>query len=485
MKKYFLSAIIALAALALFVPQTIHRFAIKAVAGIAAAVTCYVLLPLSEAIRSSLARNGLILYANSFSKEELVAFDKVFEAFDDGLVMSNLFQKYQLDDVSAERTGNTIWRPQPYIAQSFTGLDQTSNFNRNYTQLSVPTSLAYSHSVPLTLSATELRDLLQSERLGLAAMQRLASDINVDCSNLAALTGTVFVKRSGAAAGFDDVAACDAAFNRMGVPMFDRKAAFSSADYNGMASNLASRVLDNSKSLTAYERARVGMIAGFDTYKLDYAYRLTAAAGVTVTVNGANQRYVPAATTLDANGGRHNVDNRFQNLTIGVVSGTVKVGDAFTIAGVNEVHHITKQDTGSLKTFRVNAIISGAGGAGVIQISPPIIAADSSPTDPELQYKNVTATPANGAAITFLNTVSGSVNPFWQADAFEIMPGRYVPAQDSGLAIMQSTTENGVTVVMTRQGAINDLSTKYRWDVFYGLVNKQPEMTGAVMFSQT
>jgi hypothetical protein len=29
-----------------------------------------------------------------------------------------------------------------------------------------------------------------------AAMQRLASDINVDCSNLAALTGTVFVKRS-------------------------------------------------------------------------------------------------------------------------------------------------------------------------------------------------------------------------------------------------------------------------------------------------
>jgi hypothetical protein len=42
-----------------------------------------------------------------------------------------------------------------------------------------------------------------------------------------------------------------------------------------------------------------------------------------------------------------------------------------------------------------------------------------------------------------------------------------------------------VQVVMTRQGAINDLSTKYRWDVFYGLINKQPEMSGLMLFNQT
>lgn len=423
--------------------------------------------------------------ANSFSKEEIVAFEQVFEAFEDNLVISNLFNKYSLDGVTAERTGNTIWRPMPYIALSYTGIDQSANFNRNYTQLSVPTTIGYSHSVPLTLSATELRDQLQEKRLGKAAMERLASDINVDCSNLAALTGTVFVKRSGAAAGFDDVAEIDNAFNRLGIPMSDRKAVYSSKDYNGMASNLASRVLDNSKSLSAYERAFVGRVANFDTYKLDYAYRLTAAAGVTVTVNGANQRYVPKATSTAATGEISNVDNRYQNLTIAVTSGTVKVGDAFTIAGVNEVHHITKQDTGNLKTFRVAAIVSGGGGSGVITISPPIIAADSSPTDAELQYKNVTATPANGAAITWLNTVSNPVNPFWQGDAFEIVPGRYEPKADSGLAIMSSTTANGVVVTMARQGAIGDLSTKYRWDVFYGLVNKQPEMTGAEMFSQT
>jgi hypothetical protein len=421
---------------------------------------------------------------NSFSKQETVAFEKALEGFQDALVISKSFGKFNVDGVTAERSSNTVWRPQPYVAQSFTGIDQSANFNRNYTQLSVPTTLGYSHAVPLTLSATELRDMLQRERLGVAAMQRLASDINVACSNLAALTGTVVVKRTTAATGFDDVAAIDTAFNRVGVQMEGRKAFFSSGDYNSMASNLALRTLDNRKSLDAYERAYVGNVAGFDTYKLDYAYRLTAAAGVTVTVNGANQRYVPKATSQAGTGEVSNVDNRYQNLAITVTSGTVKVGDAFTIAGVNEVHHITKQDTGSLKTFRVTAIVTGAGGTGTIQISPPIIAADSAPTDPELQYKNVTATPAAGAAITWLNTVSAPVNPFWQDDAFEIMPGRYEPAPDSGLAIMTGTTEQGITVTMARQGAIGDLSTKYRWDVFYGLVNLQPQMSGIELFSQ-
>jgi hypothetical protein len=244
-------------------------------------------------------------------------------------------------------------------------------------------------------------------------------------------------------------------------------------------------VLDNKKSLDALEKAYVGNLAGFDTYKLDYAYRLTAAAGVTVTVNGANQRYVPKATSTASTGEVSNVDNRYQVITIAVTSGTVKVGDCFTIAGVNEVHHITKADTGVLKTFRVTAIVTGAGGSGTIQISPPIIAADSSPTDPELQYKNVTATPANGAAITWLNTVSASANPFWQADCFEIMPGQYVPDDNSSLPTLRAATDQGVTVLMSRQGAIGDLSTKYRWDVFFGLVNKQPQMSGIQLFSQT
>jgi hypothetical protein len=66
--------------------------------------------------------------APTFTKQETVAFDKVFEGFQDGLVVSKLFGKFDVDAAIAERSGNTVWRPMPYIAQSFTGIDQSSNF---------------------------------------------------------------------------------------------------------------------------------------------------------------------------------------------------------------------------------------------------------------------------------------------------------------------------------------------------------------------
>ena len=421
--------------------------------------------------------------ANAFSKEERVAFEDILEGFQDALVLSRNVSVYNTDSEMMERANDTIWRPQPYIAQSFSGTDMTSNF-KDFTQLAVPASLGYSKSVPWTLTAKELRDALQEGRLGDAAKQKLASDINVALMTVAAQQGTLVVKRTSAASGFDDVAQADALMNEQGVQAFDRYLALSTRDYNGMASNLAARQTLTGKPLTAYDKAYVGMVAGFETYKLDYATRLTAAAGTTVTVNGANQYYTPKATSTAATGETSNVDNRYQNLTIAVTSGTVKVGDCFTIAGVNALHHITKEDTGQLKTFRITGIVSGSGGSGVVTISPPIISAGGS-TDAELEYKNVSATPANGAAITFLNTAAANVNPFWQKDALEILPGRYAVPSDAGTAVMRASTDQGIELVMQKFYDINTMKTKYRLDTLFGVVNKQPEMSGIILFSQT
>lgn len=421
--------------------------------------------------------------ANAFSKEERVAFEDILEGFQDALVLSRNVSVYNTDSEMMERANDTIWRPQPYIAQSFSGTDMTSNF-KDFTQLAVPATLGYSKSVPWTLTAKELRDALQEGRLGDAAKQKLASDINVALMTVAAQQGTLVVKRTSAASGFDDVAQADALMNEQGVQAFDRYLALSTRDYNGMASNLAARQTLTGKPLTAYDKAYVGMVAGFETYKLDYATRLTAAAGSTVTVNGANQYYTPKATSTAATGETSNVDNRYQNLTIAVTSGTVKVGDCFTIAGVNALHHITKEDTGQLKTFRITGIVSGSGGSGVVTISPPIISAGGS-TDAELEYKNVSATPANGAAITFLNTAAANVNPFWQKDALEILPGRYAVPTDAGTAVMRASTDQGIELVMQKFYDINTMKTKYRLDTLFGVVNKQPEMSGIILFSQT
>lgn len=421
--------------------------------------------------------------ANSFSKEERVAFEDILSGFNDALVLSSLVTKYNTNGQQMERSSDTIWRPEPYIAQSFDGSDATSNF-KDSTQLAVPATIGYQKHSTALLTAKELRDQLQENRLGQAAAQKLASDINVAVLTVASNQGTIVSKRTTAASGFTDVAEVDALMNEQGVMMSDRNYALSTRDYNGMAADLAARQTMIQIPTEAYRRAYVGEVAGFQTYKMDYANRLTAAAGTTVTVNGANQYYTPKATSTAGSGEVSNVDNRYQSLTIAVGGGTVKVGDAFTIANVFAVHHITKQSTGVLKTFRITEIVSGSGGSGVVKISPPIISNGGS-TDAEAQYKNVTATPANGAAITFLNTVTAAVNCFWHRDAIELLPASLAIPTDAGADIMRATTDQGVELVMQKQFDINTQKTKYRWDTLFGVAMLQPEMAGIQLFSQT
>ena len=421
--------------------------------------------------------------ANSFSKEERVAFENILEGFNDALVMSSIVSKYNTNGQQMERSSDTIWRPMPYIAQSYDGSDATSNFGDS-TQLAVPSTIGYQKHSTALMTAKELRDQLQENRLGQAAAQKLASDINVATLTVASNQGTIVAARSTAASGYTDVAEADALMNEQGVMMDGRSFALSSRDYNGMAGDLAARETMNNIPTEAYRRSYVGEVAGFQTFKMDYANRLTAAAGVTVTVNGADQYYTPAATSTASTGETSNVDNRSQSLTIGVSSGTVKVGDAFTIAGVNSVHHITKSDTGQLKTFRVVGIVSGSGGAGVVTISPAIVSGEGA-TDAELQYQNVTATPADGAAITFLNIAAAPVNCFWHKDAIELLPASLAVPTDAGADIMRATTEQGLELVMQKQFDINTQKTKYRWDTLFGVAMVQPEMAGIMLFSQT
>jgi len=463
------------------ITRLITRPLLMAVAFIAA-FAVYCLHGAHDLLFGHLVRTGAILGVNAFNKEERVAFEDILEGFQDALVLSRNVSVYQTNPSEMERSTDIIWRPQPYVAQSFNGTDMTANF-LDQTQLSVPATIGFQKSSPWRMTATELRDALQEQRLGDAARQKLASDINVAINNVAAMQGTLVVKRTTAATGFDDMAQAEAMMNEQGVQMFDRYAALSTRDYNGMASNLAGRGTMQGKPVTAYEKAFVGNVANFDTYKMDYTPRQAAATATGVTINGANQFYVPKAISVAGTGESSNVDNRYQTIAVTVTTSTIKVGDCFTIAGVNAVHHITKQDTGQLKTFRVIAIVTGAGGTGTIQISPPLISGQGASVA-ELTYQNVTATPANGAAITFLNTAAGYLNPFWQKDALELLPSNYAVPTDAGVAVMRASTDQGIEVVMQKFYDINTMLTKFRLDCRFGVCNKQPEMSGVILFSQ-
>jgi hypothetical protein len=286
-----------------------------------------------------------------------------------------------------------------------------------------------------------------------------------------------------AAGDYADIAQIESMMNEQGIAEGDRYLALSTRDYNGLASNLAERQTMTGKPTSAYERSYVGNVAGIETYKMDAGKRIAAAGGGTRTIatNGAQVQYVPKSSESTV-AGQINVDNRYQTVTVSATTG-VAPGDCFTIAGIQAVHHITKEATGQLKTFRVISVDSGT----PMTISPPLIGANQgSPTDAELAYKNIEVVSTSAtAAINWLNVVAASANPFWHKDSIEILPASYAVPTDQGVDVMKGTIDQGLEVCMTKFFNNKTYVSEYALDVRFGVVNTNPEMNGILLFGQT
>ena len=416
---------------------------------------------------------------NKFTKDVQVVFENLLPKFEDNLVLSNLVSRDKTNAKDMQRSGNVKWQTIPYISQAYDGIDATANM-KSLTQLAVPTPINQEKHATFALSGEDMLDMTQEDKAGASCAQKLASVINQSVADTITQQGTLVVAQSTAATGYDDVALCDTIMNEQGVLDTDRLLTLSSSDYNAMAGNLAARETMNGKPTTAYEKALIsGDIAGFAAYKQDWSRQIAGNAASSITINGAGQSYTPLASDSSGN----LVDNRYQNLALTVGSGTLAVGDCFTIAGVNAVHHINKESTGSLKTFRVVSLLASAGATGTVQVSPPLISGAGG-LDAELEYQNVDAAPANGAAVTILNTTTAKANPFWVRDSVVLTPGIYNMQSNQGVNVVQATTSNGIQITLTE--SLNDKTTvaDYILRVRYGVTMLNPEMAGLILFNQ-
>jgi P22 coat protein - gene protein 5 len=134
----------------------------------------------------------------------------------------------------------------------------------------------------------------------------------------------------------------------------------------------------------SYETGRLADFMGAKSYEIQNAYTHTVGPqGGAPLVNGANQ--TGATLVTDA--------------WTAAVAVRVKTGDIFTIAGVYAVNPLTRMSTGSLQQFTATADTSSDGaGNATIPISPAIVT-----TGP---FQNVTAAPADNAALTVLGAAN-------------------------------------------------------------------------------
>jgi hypothetical protein len=195
------------------------------------------------------------------------------------------------------------------------------------------------------------------------------------------------------------------------------------------------------------------------------------ALGGTPLVNGASQGLINAGAT----------DNPYSSTTSLVTDAwtaaaatRLNKGDVFTIAGVNAVNPETKQDTGSLMNFVVtaNAASDGSGNLTAI-ISPAIIAGGA--------YQNVTARPADNAALTIKTGTAAtaySQNILWHKDAVTfVSPEMEVPGGMDYAANSTLADQGGISLRFVRGFDIVNNRRISRFDVLWGAAVIRPEWT--------
>lgn len=189
---------------------------------------------------------------------------------------------------------------------------------------------------------------------------------------------------------------------------------------------------------------------GFDWMKDQTVIKHTAGSFSAGTVNGAGQ------TGL--------------TLTTNAITGTLVKGDLITIAGVNAVNRVFKEDTGESRQFVVTAAASN--GATSLSIYPAI----TPPVGGEKQqYQTVTASPANGAAISLVHKASAQTRrslAFVQEAITMVTADMELP---DGVSEQARVEFDGVSMRFVTQYNIGTDQKITRSDVLFGYLVLRPE----------
>ena len=188
--------------------------------------------------------------------------------------------------------------------------------------------------------------------------------------------------------------------------------------------------------------------------------------GGTPLVNGANQGLINSGSTDNPSAATTSL------VTDGwtaAVANRLKRGDVFTIAGVFAVNPETKVSTGVLRQFIATADAASDGAGNLtVAIYPAIIAGGS--------YQNVTARPADNAAITVLTGTASTAygqNLMFHRDAFTLVTADM--ELPKGMDMADRAVEDGVSIRFIRGYDITNNRRICRFDLLAGYGLLRPE----------
>jgi hypothetical protein len=220
----------------------------------------------------------------------------------------------------------------------------------------------------------------------------------------------------------------------------------------------------------AVQKGYLGPLSGFDHFEsANMPTHTVGDHGGTPLTNGADQT------------GSSLITDGWDTSTTGLL----KEGDVFTIAGVYEINPQSYESTGRLQHFVVTADVNSDGaGNATIPISPSINDGTLTTVDGEgntvslKAYQNVSAAPADGAAITVLgaaNTVYRQ-NFLFHRDACALAMVDLELPQSATVKSRVRDPDSGLSLCMTGAYDINEQSEITRIDAVWGTKLIYPEL---------
>ncbi|MFK3738957.1 P22 phage major capsid protein family protein [Massilia sp. TN1-12] len=303
-------------------------------------------------------------------------------------------------------------------------------------------------SVDLTMSLDDF-----SSRIIEPAMSVLAANIEADALSMANDIHQV-VNNIGSTLNMRQMLLAKKVLTDALAPSGNRNLLMNTQDTVDAIDNLKGLFQDSTAIAKQYREGVMGTTAGFgdimENTILGGTTTGTALSATGYTVSGAGQTG--------------------SSITVATGSTTFKKGDVITL-GINRVHPETKVDTGNLHMFVVTA--DYAGGAGTLQIAPAIVT--SGPR------QNVTASPANGAAVTKIGGASQVYRPSlaYHQDAFTFATADLV--MPDGVDWKARETFDGISMRMVRQYNINNDTFPCRLDVLYGYATLRRQLAVRIL----
>lgn len=291
-------------------------------------------------------------------------------------------------------------------------------------------------SAELTLSMDDF-----SKRIIEPAMAVLAASVEADA--LGTMRKDVYQQANNTAAAitFANVLGGRRKLNDSLTPEDDRTALLSSNDAAGLVDTLKGLFQADTQIASQYRKGKMGMAAGFDFAESTHLSTQTRGDGASYVVN-TSTGITSGTATITTTGG----------------TGTVNIGEVFTVVGVNAVHPESKADTGVLQQFTVTATQTAT---GAWPVSPTPITSGAK--------QNIIINSA-GASKTVVIVGTASTNygqsMVYHKDAFTFATADLI--MPKGVDWGAREVYDGISLRIVRDYDINNDRLPCRVDILYG-----------------